>query len=260
MSSQIPETFFTSADEQPKSRKQFLLEMKNSAEFCLQLCNETDMVNPLIVTFSYNNCLLESIFIGDTSVRHWRHHRDLVCAATALGLHRESHGTSSKISLALEVRRRAHAGVFGLDKAISSFTGRSVVLSRRFCTAILPLDVADEYLMLPHEELMEVVNRDLDANGWNTTRKFFPATRIRVFYYMALIRDEILESSLGTTGEQLDVAQVLDLKRRALEQYHDFPKVVKYKNGDTEGGISDGLLYGRVAVRCKYLQNMYLIE
>lgn len=265
MSSRIPESLFTSPDGHEKDRKQFLLEMRNSARFCVELCSETDMCNPLLVSLLYNFSLLTSIFSGDTSILLWRMHGDLACAATALGLHREppiSSQSPAPISLALEVRRRVHAGVFAIDKALASFTGRPPLMTRRYVTAVLPLDVSDEDLILSKEELGQIVASH-DQNGWNTKGEIYPATRIRLHYLMSLIRDEILEWSLGTAfmGREAEmVAAILDLKQRSQAQYESFPWMVKYETGDEVGPISDLTVSCRISVRNRYLQNCFLIE
>lgn len=260
MAATIPATFFSSKDSIRRSREQFILEMKSSAQFCIQLCNETDLVNPLLITLLYNYNLLVSVMMGDTSVTLWRLHGDLVCGATALGLHRESPKTKSEISLALEIRRRAHAAVFGFDKAHASFTGRPITLPRRYCTAVLPLDLPDEDLLLPNDELRKKAGEELDENGWNTRGAVYPATTLRVFYLMALIREEILELNLATTDEDLDAARILDLKDRALQQYEAFPSMLKYQAGEIETAKSDPTLWSRACTRLRYVQNIYLIE
>lgn len=171
--------------------------MRRNADLCLSFCSGSDTVNPLLVILLYNYCLLTSVFGGDTSPMLWRRNGDLCCAATALGLHRGSSTTNRNFGFAAEVRRQAFASVFIVDKAIASFTGRPPCLSRRFCTNALPLDICDDDLMLPHEQLLELTRTKLDANGWNTSGALHGVTRMRLHYCMSLVRDEILELSLG---------------------------------------------------------------
>lgn len=176
---------------------------------CVDLCSEVDAVNPLVVTLLFNRNLLTSIFSGDTSTMLWRRNGDLCCAATALGLHRESPHSSTQITLAMQVRRQAFAGIFAIDKAIASFTGRPPCLSRRLCASILPLDISDEDLMLPNEQLLELVRTTLDENGWSIEERFYGTTRMRLHYTMSLIRDEILELSMDHVTAKIAIDQIL---------------------------------------------------
>jgi hypothetical protein len=127
----------------------------------------------------------------------WRQHGDLVCAETALGLHRESDIHKSKISISTEFRRRVHACVYTTDMSLASFTGRPPLLSHRYCSSPAPLDIGDQWLLYSDQEELMRIAGTLDANGWNTDGRIYTSTRVRAYYFLALIRDEILEISLG---------------------------------------------------------------
>ena len=73
-------------------------------------------------------------------------------------------------------------------------------MSRRYTTCHLPLDLSETQMMAEGEEL-EMYKGRLDAYGWNTDGKFYPNTTLRAWMIMALIRDEILELSLGPPVE-----------------------------------------------------------
>ncbi len=95
-----------------------------------------------------------------------------------------------------EFRRRLFCYIFIGDKQIATFMGRPPALSRRYITCHTPLDLSDEELMAEGEEL-EAIKGRLDPNGWNVDGKCYPNTICRAWMMMALIRDEILELSLG---------------------------------------------------------------
>ena len=95
-----------------------------------------------------------------------------------------------------ELRRRLFCSVFITDKQLATFTGRPPALSRRYSTCQIPLDLSDDEIMAEGEEL-EVVRGSLDPNGWSTSGKIYPSTGHRAWMFMSLIRDEILEISLG---------------------------------------------------------------
>jgi len=95
-----------------------------------------------------------------------------------------------------EFRRRLFCYIFISDKQIGTFTGRPPALSRRYITCHTPLDLSDVQLMAEGEEL-EAIKSRLDPNGWNVDGECYPNTICRAWMLMALIRDEILELSLG---------------------------------------------------------------
>lgn len=74
--------------------------------------------------------------------------------------------------------------------------GRPPALSRRYTTCQIPLDLGDDEIMAEGEEL-ETIKSKLDPNGWSTSGKMYPSAVCRAWMFMSLIRDEILEISLG---------------------------------------------------------------
>ncbi len=95
-----------------------------------------------------------------------------------------------------EFRRRLFCYVFIGDKQLATFMGRPPALSRRYTTCKLPLDLSDNETMAEGEEL-EAIRSKLDPNGWNTSGGIYPSTACRAWMLMSLVRDEILEISLG---------------------------------------------------------------
>lgn len=95
-----------------------------------------------------------------------------------------------------EFRRRLFCYVFITDKQLATFMGRPPALSRRYTTCQMPLDLSDDETMAEGEEL-ETMREKLDLNGWSTSGKIYPSTVCRAWMSMSLIRDEILELSLG---------------------------------------------------------------
>ena len=95
-----------------------------------------------------------------------------------------------------EFRRRLFCYVFIGDKQLATFMGRPPALSRRYTTCKLPLDLSDDETMAEGEEL-EAIRSKLDPNGWNTSGEIYPSTACRAWMLMSLVRDEILEISLG---------------------------------------------------------------
>ena len=93
--------------------------------------------------------------------------------------------------------------MFVADKQLATFMGRPPALSRRYTTCKIPLDLSDAQMMAEGHELEEIKSR-LDPNGWNTCELVYPNTVCRAWMKMALVRDEILELSLGPPIEAYD--------------------------------------------------------
>ena len=55
--------------------------------------------------------------------------------------------------------------------------------------------------MMAEGEELETIKASLDPNGWNTSGEIYPNTVCRAWTSMSLIRDEILEISLGLPFE-----------------------------------------------------------
>ncbi len=80
--------------------------------------------------------------------------------------------------------------------------GRPPALSRRYSTCKIPLDLTEAEMMASGQDL-EIVESRLDQNGWSTSGEISPNTICRAWMLMALIKDEILELSLGPSSQDL---------------------------------------------------------
>lgn len=87
-----------------------------------------------------------------------------------------------------------------------SFTGRPPLISHRYASTPLPLDLRDEDLLSDGPTLVQAV-ASLDDKGWNTSGGVYSSTLIRARAMLAFVRDELIEIALstgkGTTLEAL---------------------------------------------------------
>jgi Fungal specific transcription factor domain len=116
-----------------------------------------------------------------------------VCAITA-GLHRLPDYSDTKITAALEYKRRLFSAVYSLDKIHASLNGTPPGLSKRYCDVRPFLDLED--IFLPQEELALAV-QNLGPNGWNKSKEMRQITALRALSLLSPIREDILELSLG---------------------------------------------------------------
>lgn len=115
---------------------------------------------------------------------------------TFLGLHVQQHDALYQPTLCSENRRRLFYQIFTSDKLVVSFTGRPPLVSRRFCSTPLPLDISDEDLASDASKLNRAV-ASLDPNGWNTHGAMYSVTVIRARAMIAHVRDELVEIALS---------------------------------------------------------------
>jgi hypothetical protein len=114
-------------------------------------------------------------------------------------MHCDTENPSGKVTIQSEVRRRIYTAVFNIDKVISTFTGRPPLLSYRFSSTPLPLDISDEDLL--SDGGLEKIAEDLDKNGWNTKGIIYSTTTLRARNAFMVVRGEILEMALSHSPE-----------------------------------------------------------
>ena len=90
--------------------------------------------------------------------------------------------------------------------------GVPMSLSQRFCHLRQPLDLTEEELFLPREELLKAVS-ELDPDGWNRKGAVHLVTTHRGIQLLSRCREEILEIALGVdlaiTPEQIECVYLL---------------------------------------------------
>lgn len=91
-------------------------------------------------------------------------HGSLVSSITALGLHREPKDDYPDNFMASELRRRQFIGVFVTDKIMAAMSGRPALLSHRYSTCQLPLDLSEDELIAEEPRLSEIKSK-LDLQG-----------------------------------------------------------------------------------------------
>ena len=116
---------------------------------------------------------------------------------TFLGLHQLPDDPPGVLpTAASESKRRLASKIFIIDKLTACFTGRPPLLSRRYVSTSLPLDLEDEVL-LDGNQAVEKAVKSLDGGGWNTDGKLYSSTSPRARYLFCCTLDHIMEISLG---------------------------------------------------------------
>lgn len=134
-----------------------------------------------------------------TGLTLWTQHGELVALCLAAGLHKVE-DSPEQTSMLLEMKKRTFAKVFTYDKVLSAFHGRPPLLSWRYSSTPLPLDVECETLLAKRSDRL-LKREQLDINGWNTDGRIYFATSMRARMLLAKSRDRILE--LGLSDENV---------------------------------------------------------
>lgn len=160
-------------------------------EFCDQVEQTNDLTLWLLVSLS----AFASWCFGDDSSRAWFLIGHLSSAIAALGFHK-GFSEESKPPYVAELRKRVMALAHQRDKELATFVGRPPRLSRRYYTMDLPLDLPDSIIIGPVEQF-ETARAKLDENGWSGNVMENPVSRLRADLLLSMIREEVLELSLG---------------------------------------------------------------
>ena len=170
---------------------------------CVSLAQHFSAANSVLLRLCILRTTNESKISGDASFPTFKSLSEATAMLTFMGYHAETNVGGYIPSYASEVRRRVTAHAFSLDKICVLFTGRPPQLSRRYITTPPPLDLPDAVLQAD-EETRRLALATLDGNGWNLDGKIHEATQARGRFMMSLIRDELMEISLGPLGASME--------------------------------------------------------
>lgn len=121
-----------------------------------------------------------------------------IATATYLGIHAIPYDANYVASASSEAQRRLVSQVFVIDKVAAAFSGRPPLLSRKYMTTPLPLDLSDEALMADADTLAREVEA-LDENGWSQRNDCHSATIVRARRLLMTVKDKIMEMALGSS-------------------------------------------------------------
>jgi hypothetical protein len=173
--------------------------MQQALDACTQtrtFCDRLEQMNDLTLWLVLSAGLLATWVCGDSSSRSWNLMSDMCSTLIALGFHKDIRGGASVPPYLEELRKRLVAMAHEVDKQQATFTGRPPRLNRKYCVIELPLDLPDAVIMGPVEQF-EAAKAELREDGWNQDMKLYPASRSRASLLISMIREQVLELSLG---------------------------------------------------------------
>ncbi|KAM0493589.1 hypothetical protein D7B24_001105 [Verticillium nonalfalfae] len=236
-----------------------VLTLQRCIDLCVELSRGASEGNILLLYVLYQRAVLESMIAGDASPSVWRYHGEAAGLIMYLGIHAETARDAYVPTLAGELRRRLCGLIMTIDKVGAIFTGRPPLMSRRYISTPLPLDLRNEDLMGGHETMVKAMGA-LDENGWNTSGGPYPATVVRARTLLSLVKDEIIEIALGN-DRQASVQDLLALKARQDKTMAELPQGLKYdKENLTDYGVEQPIVFTRHVIQLEHLQAHFLIQ
>lgn len=172
--------------------------MMRAFDACMKIrafCDQVEQTNDLTLWLLLSTSTFATWCFGDDSSRAWCLIGDLASAVAALGFHR-GFNEQSKPPYLVELRKRVMALAHQRDKELATFVGRPPRLSRLYHSMDLPLDLPDSIIIGPVEHF-EAAKTKLDKNGWSGSVMVNPVSRLRAQSILSMIREEVLELSLG---------------------------------------------------------------
>ncbi|KAH7310917.1 hypothetical protein B0I35DRAFT_358349 [Stachybotrys elegans] len=230
---------------------------------CITLANMGGSSGSLMLFLLHKRSVLQACMHGETSLPYWKSHAEAVAMLTFSGYHddhpRNPSAAPIETTIALEARRRVACQIFIMDKFLATVVGRPPLLARRFCSLPLPLGLDDATLLSDKETFQRHVHL-LDPDGWNVDGRFHYSSLLRARMMVALLRDEILEVGLGSSGNhQVDDIMRLRIKQRTL--YEGLPAHVLWSPTSEESSeVDHRTVYPKLLIKLDYLLNIFLLE
>ncbi|KAM0358718.1 hypothetical protein ACHAP4_004694 [Fusarium culmorum] len=206
-----------------------------------------------------NKTTIESLVTGDAGLTCWSYAAETVALLTFLGLHVGVEDPNYVPSLCSEHKRRITARVYALDKVLVSFTGRPPLLSHRYFSGPLAIDIDDQDLMDGDAAIKRAMLR-LDDNGFRPDGELLGAALIRARVQIALIKGELLEMALASSVKAT-FERLAEIKTRCERTYERFPQNLIHRPDELDDPNCDvENVYVRILVRLEHLQNLFFAE
>lgn len=175
----------------------------------------------------------------------------------ALGMHKES-TTQSIPTWLIETRRRVFCSSYNQDKAISTFLGRPIRISKRHTDMPLPRDLRDDELTGSSADL-DLAIRALDTNGWNTRSQHLRASWIRLRHISSRLREEILDFSLLPIDSAAE-SVLLSISTRIRSEWESIPAHMRYWKTCWDESYPSSVCLMLVIIHLTHWYNEFMIQ
>ncbi|GIK05322.1 hypothetical protein Aspvir_009429 [Aspergillus viridinutans] len=196
-----------------------------ASDICLQLCDRLGTISDSLCCATLQFSVLVHHTYGTSDYRTWQKLGDLTTIIFALGLHQAGDDRNIPFFLS-ELRKRIMIGAYGMDKDLALFLGRPPRICRQYCNIQTPLDLTWEELIAPPSVRQTALLKP-DAQGWNTEGKLGSGARGRTIHLACLIREDILELSIGQGRDNVEEHAERVLKR-ARQRRSELPAFLQW--------------------------------
>ncbi|KAI3318981.1 hypothetical protein HD806DRAFT_548825 [Xylariaceae sp. AK1471] len=233
---------------------------KASLDFCVDLCQEFSPANSMLLFLGYKRLVMETVLNGDISRRSWLFLGEVIALLTFLGYHVLPDSPNYQPKFTIEIKRKLYYQIYITHMTLVSLTGRPPLMSHRYSTTPLPLDIGNSTLFCDKEDILSRSTDCIDAAGWNKRWRQFAVTPMRARAKLALLREEIMGFALSAK-RHVSVEALLDMKARESRTIEEFPVSVQYYDSDLDDLKHEvGVLYWKLLLRLEHLLNLFFIE
>lgn len=223
---------FTHLKDMNMDKRTLCRTMDDAADYCECFCSFFGVAHDLQYWLEHEHLVLTATIRGDADVLVWKRAGELFNSVLALGLHEDKSPNKDTPFFLSEMRKKTFLYTFCGDKGLSTFLGRPPRLLSRYCLVQLPLDLSEKQLFAEGQELQDAIN-SLDENGWNQKGEIRRTTWARVWLINALIREEVLDLSLGINTVDY-TGRAEEITRKMKEANAGLPDYLKQSVENTE--------------------------
>ncbi|KAI1260230.1 hypothetical protein F5Y18DRAFT_405977 [Xylariaceae sp. FL1019] len=235
---------------------------KEAVDFCVELCNGFSAANSMFLFLSFRQLVVETQINGDISRQSWKLLSETVSLLTYMGYHVLPDTPRSRYvpTFATEIKRKLYYHIYTIHMSLVSLTGRPPLMSHRYCTTPIPLDLPNSVLFCDDKQAFVKALDGIDDKGWDKAGRKLSSSPMRARAKTALLREEILYFALEPK-QDVSVEALVDVKARVLRLYHEeIPKILQNGNGLFDGGNEVGNIYFRLVISLEHLLNRFFIE
>ncbi|KAJ5767053.1 uncharacterized protein N7511_004669 [Penicillium nucicola] len=236
-------------------------ELRNIAiavgEICCQFCNNARATSDPFSWLITQQIVLLTMMCNYNDYRVWQKLGDLSTTVYALCLHQSGGYLEERFPFFLvEIRKRVMVCAYAIDKELATSLGRPPRICSRYCAIPLPLDISYETMVLPRCEAKKAL-QNLNENGWNTEGKLTVGVRLRVIKLISLLRESILELSLGPITQ--DILARAEFESRRTQQ--ELPSFLRWCPEEaTAGAYRSAKDEGRAFTHLEFTYQEFLLH
>ncbi|KAF3391503.1 hypothetical protein F1880_007851 [Penicillium rolfsii] len=207
-------------------RNSLLDQVAQISEACLGFCQQCGALDDLFICALFEHYNITKCTQGEASYATYCQGAELNSALVTMGLHQEIKASYRVPFFLMELRKRLRALVYMAEISIATFLGRPPRLSYRYINLDPPLDLTDSQLFTEDPQELESAIAALDEQGYSLDGEIRETTWIRSSIKFVIMREQILELSLGnhTRDEVRQKAELIE--QESEEHWANLPPVM----------------------------------